>query len=174
MSRARTNKRKQWKKEKQEARYAAISATELTEKYWDFMDGMDASVSGIPKDVVTAQRVLEEVKQVREASRVETLVEATALVAELVLDALKDSKLWDAYYEYNLSEYVVNVPEHVYKAAGFAIKITANNYISITHYPEVVVDDTADLITDADKVEALLNWIYEGGTFPLLKENVEG
>lgn len=32
------------------------------------------------------------------------------------------------------------------------------------------VDATADLITDADKVEALLNWIYEGGQFPLTKE----
>lgn len=55
-----------------------------------------------------------------------------------------------------------------YYADGFSLAVL-DNVLYVKHLANVQVDATADLITDADKVEALIEWIQDGGQFPLLK-----
>lgn len=57
-----------------------------------------------------------------------------------------------------------------YYADGFSLAVL-NNVLYVKHLANVEVDATADLITGEGKLVALIEWIQEGGQFPLLKQD---
>lgn len=117
-----------------------------------------------------------EILQARLASRIDVFFDTTELIAELIADALETvmkEDRWDAGCSISFPREGPARYEYPFTADDIQITVLDGNVIKFKHYPEIEVDNTADLITDADKVEALLNWIYEGGQFPLLKETGE-
>lgn len=80
------------------------------------------------------------------------------MLSDIFLDAVKDSGDWKAWGK----EYFVRGSD--------VFGLGAEGQIWFYGKLSTQVDTDADLITNENNVEELLNWIYEGGTFPLTKE----
>lgn len=104
-------------------------------------------------------------------------IELTEIGVELVRDALeasdwKKEKHWLISMPGNtaaaVNAFQYNLPPTIiyYNEEGLKLEVKESR-IKFSGTGCGMVDETADLITDADKLVALIEWIYEGGTFPL-------